>query len=538
MVLLPALLLAADLGVGLVTEHWVDPAIPYTLKAQYSNIGPDTATGVVITIDLPAEVTVEQKPDACTVAGSRITCSVGTVPVSGHGFYPIAGELPFVVRAADLRDGATLNHTAAIKGNEPDSYKGNDTYVWPSLLYQTWVVDNTNDSGSGSLRAAMEAANAGCWGGFPCKIAFRFPQVGAGGFVTIAPESPLPVLTAVNIAVDATTQTRMFGDTNPAGPEVFLDGSKLTDGNGFVLAGPCDADVRGFAIGNFPQNGVLVQPSARCFAKFFYSGRHVRESYIGTDPTGAHAAPNTRGVFIDDRRGNGEEYVAPMNVDHNVISSNRRSGVFIQRGPYTQVNANVIGLSPQHDAPLGNGASGIYVGEEGEFTDIFANYIAFNGDFGVAIDRNAQAVAIHPNSIFANWQIGIDVGLDGPTPQSGTPAPEILSATYDAASNTTSIVATFHDDVPTVTGPTLHFYAADAPHRSGYGDGQYYLGTARPIERRGYVRFDAAGDWRGKWVCATMSHNSYYGFLTVGPASELPDTHTTTSEFSHTVEVK
>jgi hypothetical protein len=66
-------------------------------------------------------------------------------------------------------------------------------------LAQITVVTNTNDSGPGSLRQAIEDANAGR----AQTIHFSIP--GTGPFVII-PEMPLPALTANNITIDGTTQ--------------------------------------------------------------------------------------------------------------------------------------------------------------------------------------------------------------------------------------------------------------------------------------------------------------------------------------------
>jgi len=158
---------------------------------------------------------------------------------------------------------------------------------------------------------------------------------------------------------------------------------------------------------------------------------------------------------------------------------------------------------------------------------VSGNFIAFNHDFGIGIARTAE-VDIHPNSIFANAQMAIDLGLDGPTD-----LPAVTNAFYDPATNTTTIDLTYTD--ASTFSPTLQFYAADAPHANGYGDAQYYLGTARPQNFHSGTHdasFVAAGDWRGKWVCASVTRNIYYGF------SEGIDTRSSTSELSNAMEVK
>ena len=139
------------------------------------------------------------------------------------------------------------------------------------------------------------------------------------------------------------------------------------------------------------------------------------------------------------------------------------AAVPVANGRSAGISKNVIGLDPAHRLDLGNGGSGIFVSRFGLDCDIAANFIAFNHDFGIAIEANTIAVDIHPNSIFANWQMGIDNGLDGP---SG--APEITSAIYDAGTNATVIDIAYTDG--STFFPTLQFYASDAPHSSGFGD--------------------------------------------------------------------
>jgi len=73
------------------------------------------------------------------------------------------------------------------------------------------------------------------------------------------------------------------------------------------------------------------------------------------------------------------------------------------------------------------------------------------------------------------------------------------------------------------------------------------LPDSRPCHDRGAdssnelhtLTFNALGDWRGKWVAATMTRNRYIGFAS-GPSilSESLDELSTTSEFSRAVKVE
>jgi len=517
-------ILGPNLGTGVFAFPFVvDPALPFELDAQYWNTSTLPATNVLMTIDLPEGAAVQTLPDFCSQPGSRIVCSLGTVPGGSSSLNPTV--VRFGLIAPDRREGVTLSSHIAIAGNEAEGMVENNEYTSRFRLYRTFVVENTTDSGAGSLRSAMESANASCTDPFPCKVAFRVPTTDVATFKL---ESPLPHITGLSVDIDGTTETRMFGDTNPSGPEIFIDGSHLREGNGLVIATACNADILGLAIGNFPESGILVAPADRaCSNLSIYPARQISGNYIGIVPSGSKAAPDERGIVVQ----------GDYNILNNMISSNRRSGVFVQRGFHTAIGNNVIGLDAKHRADLGNGASGIYVSGTSVDTDISGNYIAFNHDFGVAIDRNANGTDVHPNSIFANWQMGIDNGLDGPTS-----APVITAASYDPASDTTQIDVAYRDS--STFAPTLQFYASDAPHRSGYGDGQYYLGIANP--RRGpptleqQFHFAAKGDWRGKWVSATITQNIFYGFGVAGPLHPLgegADTHSSTSEFSRAVEV-
>jgi hypothetical protein len=259
-------------------------------------------------------------------------------------------------------------------------------------------------------------------------------------------------------------------------------------------------------------------------------GYTIHDDYRGVDPTGLQAAPNGRGIVAND---------AFVEVKNNIISGNVRSGIWMGNTSHAFVWNNIIGLDRQLQ-PLGNGASGIYFGPLTTDPDVRGNYIAFNHDFGIAIDRKAIGVDIGPNSIFANWQPGIDVGLDGPTPDRDVPAPVVLSAQYDPATNKT-LLTIASNEPPAIVLPTLLMYASDAPHPSGYGDGQYFLGSLRFDSTKGNIVFAAAGDWRGKWIAATVTRNNFFGFLRTNaarPNAEYPDTHSSTSEFSRAVKVE
>jgi hypothetical protein len=387
------------------------------------------------------------------------------------------------------------------------------------VLAVTLLVTNTNDSGPGSLRDALLK----CERTPACTIAFAIP--GDGPWHTIRPLSPLPPVPRTT-TFDGETQRAAFGDTNPYGPEIELNGSELASGNGLEL--DCSF-VRGLAINGFPSNGVVLGGDCHGFDAV------LERNYIGCDPTGMLAVPNVRGVWVDSKSSTGLSYQYFWNVRENLISGNQYSGVFIGAGK-ALVSKNIIGLNALLNGPLSNGASGVAVMKAGDGSDIGDNYIGFNGHFGVAIAPQTPYVKLYGNSFQANSGLAIDRGLDGVSLAADISAPEITSVRYE--DGVTIIEAKAKD-----LGPfgMVNFYANDAPDDSGYGEGQYFLGAVFQ-ERTGEIVLRYGGDLRGKWVAATKTFRTYTGFAR--PPAELREQEnwqgffSGTSEFSRAVLVK
>ncbi|RMG53921.1 MAG: VCBS repeat-containing protein, partial [Acidobacteria bacterium] len=177
------------------------------------------------------------------------------------------------------------------------------------------VDDLPGSDGLVSLREAIVAANNTPG---PQDIVFHIPRSDPGfdGRVfRLELTSALPQLRGGGTVIDGSTQTPFTGDTNPAGPEVVLDGSSLgVSVDGFTVTSSFNV-IRGFVIGNFSGSGVKIVGRA--------TGNIVAGNFIGTDETGAKPRPNQFfGVLIT---GNGSQAnvvggTAPE--DRNVISGN------------------------------------------------------------------------------------------------------------------------------------------------------------------------------------------------------------------------
>lgn len=383
-----------------------------------------------------------------------------------------------------------------------------------------FIVSNTGDAGEGSLRSAIESSNEDCANGqVPCSIVFRIEApVPERGWYTIIPNTPLPAITAPDIEIDGSTQTRFSGDTNPLGPEIELDGSGLGIGHGLRIAGTGLAFVSNLAVGGFPWHGIAVTRDS------FVRSR-IENNYIGTDATGTRANPNrSRGIAFD----------APardFEVTRNIISGNGRSGVFIAGGYNITLTENRIGTGTGGVA-IPNGASGVFLGDEASDILLRRNTIAHNTWFGIALSQRVARFTLLENSITRNGFIGIDRGLDGfsgyelddqDVRNATIPPPRLLSAIYDPAANLTRITGTYRPERDHEGVWEFSLFASTVND----GQGETYLGTTST--NIGTFTFNVPGDLSGQFITATGRR-----YMRLGLSGDW----FWTSEFSEAVEVR
>lgn len=181
------------------------------------------------------------------------------------------------------------------------------------LLFATFVVDTTADSGPGSLREAIVGANANdAVAPVDDEILFNIAPAGPH---TIGVLSQLPEITG-NVTIDATTQP---GYEPSRGPVIVLDGRAAGAGaSGLRIAstGPTAAsNLIGLAVAGFAGNGLEI------------SGRwnSVAHSRFGADPAGSAAGPGNGGHGVLITGGNNL-------LVENTIASNGLDGVAVAGG--------------------------------------------------------------------------------------------------------------------------------------------------------------------------------------------------------------
>ena len=229
------------------------------------------------------------------------------------------------------------------------------------------VVSNTNDSGPGSLRQAIDDANLA-----PDHdtIVFNIPGPTP---VTIVPASGLPALIAPTL-VDGTTQPGYAGQ-----PVVGLVGTSAGTSSGLGLQGG-NSEVRGLFINRFSGNGIQIQSQSNVVAGCF----------IGTSPDGTVRLPNNAaGVAIISARHN--RVGGTNSAERNILSGNQ-TGLWIAGNTATGnvAQGNFIGTDITGTISLANANNGVLLSAPGNTIGgtiaEARNVISGNGQSGVYVN--------------------------------------------------------------------------------------------------------------------------------------------------------
>lgn len=377
---------------------------------------------------------------------------------------------------------STVNGVATFQVNVPNVGKGftltasggpaSSVTSQPFNVIGQFEVNNTNDFGPGSLRAAILNVNfAG--GSTPSVITFNIP--GTGPFI-ISPINPFPPLTH-SVVIDGTTQPGYAGSPliEVRGPCSSLSncpgstGLELRSGN---------STVTGLAINRF-YTGLNVQGP----------GNVIQGNYIGTNAAGTAALPNQigllRGPGSDSGGGTGTLIGGTTPEQRNLFSGNGTAIKPLSCSSQDSIVGNFIGTDLTGANPLPNGVGidvfctflkvgGIASGER--------NLIAFNTNQGI---KSASGSLIRGNSIHSNGKLGIDRSPEGVN-ATNSPGyqPPILNGVVSTGGSTT-ITGSAISPSPSSSG-TIDFYSSPTCDASGYGEGQTYLGSTT-------VSFNAAG---------------------------------------------
>jgi hypothetical protein len=253
-------------------------------------------------------------------------------------------------------------------------------------------VTNTNDTGDGSLRRAINDATKD-----PGVDAIFFKIPGPGVHV-IQPLTDLPAVWD-NLAGDSQPG---YSGTPLIQIDGSLDSSQISDGL-FVRRGIIAAlDVTNFRAG----------------IRVFGPGTTIIDNYIGVDPGGTVAMGNRNGIVVWDvgtRIGEGGH--------GNVISGNGNQGILLIAGADTRIEGNLIGTNASGNQAIPNASTGVFV-HCGSHDNLIGgagpagNVISGNTEAGVSVSSNGSCGNPKDNVVQGNI-IGLDAGGTFPIPNQG-----------------------------------------------------------------------------------------------------------------------
>ncbi len=279
-------------------------------------------------------------------------------------------------------------------------------------LLSTYSVTSAADSGAGTLRDAINQANAS--GGTITEIDFNIGTVGSSHAINLT--SQLPTLTASGVFINGLSQ----GGSGNTTRLITLNGSGAGSSDGLLLQGSKSV-VSGLILVNFGKNGIEVDGSAATIGGTStgagniitgntsdgvlidsgVSGVLVQGNYVGTNTSGTSQANN---VGIEDA-GSKNTIGGSVSAARNYISGNKGDGILLDASASgTTVQGNFIGVNSAGSA-LANSGNGIEIEGAGIMlggtSSGARNLISGNSESGVLIDSGASG-----NQVLGNY-IGI-----------------------------------------------------------------------------------------------------------------------------------
>jgi hypothetical protein len=344
---------AARLGFGVQPSDVppfepINPPVEVRVEDQFGNLVP-TATN-------PVSVAIGANPGGGTLSGTLTRNASGGIAVFDDLSIDIFGE------------GYTLTSVSdGLAGIESTSFE----------VLNPLTVTNTNDSGFGSLRFAIQSANATPK---PETISFNIP--GPGPHI-ITVESDLPAITHT-ATIDGTSQTGY--DDRPLVALTRLASNQVS--RGLEMTGLCTGCViQGLSIYGF-NAGIIARAENTV----------IRANFIGLDLSGddqdgqGNRIGNTTGIFLI---GSGSIVGGVQDADRNVISGNTFTGMrVVTSSEGKRVEGNYIGTDPSGLLARGNGTGGIGSGVQILRTNIdtpesrhlfLRNVISGNSGHGIVI---------------------------------------------------------------------------------------------------------------------------------------------------------
>ena len=307
-----------------------------------------------------------------------------------------------IVLAVALAGLLTMGASAAFADSGPLSDAapaGARSSVAPGVT--SYVVNTTDDVDDGtcdfahcSLREALELA---AYEQGPHVITFEIPTLDPGydpssGVWTIQPTTGYNL--PFDVTVDGSVSAGPDAWVRSVRPGIEIDGTTLAPLGITGLSVHDGGALRGLIVTRF-QNGIWIMGSDVT----------VEGCYVGTDPTGTQAKPNTlAGILV------GSEATNAV-IQQNLISGNSGIGIRLFGGETSgnTISDNRIGTDLDGSGPLPNKGHGVYFHAGAHDNTVGPdNLIAHNEGAGVGVDGEAtRGNTITHNRIHSNTTTGI-----------------------------------------------------------------------------------------------------------------------------------
>lgn len=230
---------------------------------------------------------------------------------------------------------------------------------------QSFVVTTANDHGTGSLREAIDNANATSGAD---TITFNIP---GSGVKVIGLLAPLPAITEA-VVLDATTQPGYAGV-----PLIEIDGTNADRESGLVITSG-GTTVRGLAIYRFDNAGILLRDC---------NNNVIQGNFLGIDAAG-NARPNSLGIQLFNSSNN--TIGGTTAAARNVISGNGTNGVELG-GSGNVIQGNFIGTNPAGTTAIANGA-GVFISGTTSTNNLITGNLISGNTRGVSIQAPGNTV--------------------------------------------------------------------------------------------------------------------------------------------------
>jgi hypothetical protein len=325
------------------------------------------------------------------------------LPSDGH----FASRIPFRIAGAVCV--AACASTAVAVSTPAAAAQALGTFTSAPASSRSIVVKNLRSSGADSLRAAIEAADAGP----PANATVIYFSV--HGTITLASQLPA-------ISRTVTIDGRSAPTYASGGPPVVEIDCKAHAGLRFA-AGSRGSQLLALAVDDATGSGVTLDASSVTLDDN-YIGLNLTGAAFGNHGPGVYASPTSSKNFIGLNRSGASGVVA------NVISANKGSGIVLLGSSHNTVVSNHIGTNPAGTSAIANGGDGISIigksdsndiggtefvdtatgqannptGDKGTVTPVFVvpplgNLISGNSQNGVMIDTDSEYNVLNGNFI-------------------------------------------------------------------------------------------------------------------------------------------